>query len=112
MLVFVSSLNRGTARGDFATLDGVVQHARDSMISLLGYNQVNGVWREHSSQSTYNVAIVFGKKLVRDQVTVEYASRIRTLVKLFMEDSEFRPSLVCFCGGKKGNHISDADAGE
>jgi len=50
--------------------------------------------------------------LVRDQVTVEYGSRIRTLVRLFKEEPEFRPSLVIFCGGVSyGNHVSDADAG-
>jgi len=82
------------------------------MTSLLGFNQVQGDWKTHVSRSTYNVAVVFGKKLVRDQVTVEYASRIRTLVRLWMEEKEFRPSLVCFCGGvAKGNHVSDADAG-
>lgn len=103
---------RGTTRGDYPKLDGVVQSARDNMISLLGFNQLKGDWKIHSSRSTYNVAIVFGKKLVRDQITVEYASRIRTLARLFKNDAEFRPSLVCFCGGKaEGGHVASADAG-
>ena len=102
---------RGT-RGDFPTLNGVITNARDNMISLLGFNQVKGDWKDHSSKSTYNVAIVFGKDLVRDQITVEYASRIRTLARLFKDEPEFRPSLVCFCGGiADGNHVSNADAG-
>ena len=83
------------------------------MSSLLGYNYLSGDWRDHISLSTRNVAILFGKNLVRDQVTVEYASRIRALVKLFKNEPDlFSPSLICFCGGKtNGNHVSNADAG-
>ena len=103
---------RGTRRGDYPKIDGVVQNARDNMISLLGFNQVKGDWKIHSSTSTYNVAIVFGKKLVRDQVTVEYASRIRTLARLFKNEPGFRPSLVCFCGGiAEGSIVANSDAG-
>eukprot|EP00557_Chaetoceros_sp_GSL56_P005722 CAMPEP_0176499180 /NCGR_PEP_ID=MMETSP0200_2-20121128/12769_1 /TAXON_ID=947934 /ORGANISM="Chaetoceros sp., Strain GSL56" /LENGTH=708 /DNA_ID=CAMNT_0017897541 /DNA_START=30 /DNA_END=2156 /DNA_ORIENTATION=- len=103
---------RGARRGDYPKIDGVVQNARDHMISLLGFNQVQGDWKRHSSTSTYNVAIVFGKELVRDQVTVEYASRIRTLARLFKEEPEFRPKLVCFCGGiAEGSHVANSDAG-
>ena len=37
---------------------------------------------------------------------------IRTLARLFVEDPDFRPSLVCFSGGVGiGNHVSDADSG-
>jgi len=103
---------RGANRGDYPQLNGVVQNARDNMISLLGFNQIKGDWEKHSSKATYNVAVVFGKDLVRDQITVEYASRIRTLAKLFKNEPDFRPSLVCFCGGiADGNHVSNADAG-
>mmetsp|Transcript_31230 Transcript_31230/g.46573 ORF Transcript_31230/g.46573 Transcript_31230/m.46573 type:complete len:643 (-) Transcript_31230:142-2070(-) len=116
---------RGTKAGNYPAIDGLVTRARDPMSSLLGYNHIKGDWREHvsdnpSDHSTYNVVIVFGKKLVRDQVTVEYASRIRALAKLFKENVDddgtattpFRPSLVCFAGPvRKGNHVSDADAG-
>ncbi len=103
---------RGTTRGDYPEIDGVVQNARDNMISLLGFNQKKGDWKIHSSTSTFNVAIVFGKKLVRDQVTVEYASRIRTLARMFKNEPEFRPSLVCFCGGvAEGSHVANSDAG-
>jgi hypothetical protein len=103
---------RGTIRGDYPKIDGLVQNARDNMISLLGFNQVKGDWKMHSSTSTFNVAIVFGKKLVRDQVTVEYASRIRTLARLFKDEPEFRPSLVCFSGGiSEGSHVANSDAG-
>jgi hypothetical protein len=103
---------RGTNRGDYPKIEGVVQNARDHMISLLGFNQVQGDWKMHSSTSTFNVAVVFGKELVRDQVTVEYASRIRTLARLFKEEPEFRPKLVCFCGGiAGGSHVANSDAG-
>ena len=103
---------RGTTRGDYPEIDGLVQNARDNMISLLGFNQVKGDWKIHSSTSTFNVAIVFGKKLVRDQVTVEYASRIRTLARMFKNEPEFRPSLVCFCGGvAEGSNVANSDAG-
>lgn len=104
---------RGSFRSYHPKLDGLVQNARDSMVSLLGFNEAKGDWKMHSSPKTYNVAIVLGKNLVRDQVTVEYASRIRALVRLFKEESEFRPSLVCFCGGIYGNRnrVSNADAG-
>ena len=83
------------------------------MSSLLGHNYLKGDWKDRTSVSTRNVAIVFGKDLVRDQVTVEYASRIRTLVKLLKnEPGLFSPSLICFCGGiSDGNHVSNADAG-
>jgi len=82
------------------------------MNSLLGYNHIKGDWRDHISKTTWNVAVVFGKCLVRDQVTVEYASRIRTLASLFKKEPNFSPSLLCFCGSAaEGNNVSDADAG-
>jgi len=99
-------------RTEYPNLDGVIQTSHETMTSLLGFNQIEGDWKARSSESTYNVAVLFGKKLVNDQVTVEYASRIRTLARLFKEEKEFRPSLVCFCGGiNKVNNVADADAG-
>ena len=88
------------------------QHATDSMQSLLGYNQFTGEWSERNA-TTYHVAVVFGKTLIQDQVTVEYATRIRTLVKLLKEEPNFRPKLICFTGGvtNEVNTISDASAG-
>jgi hypothetical protein len=104
---------RGNFRSHHPKLDGIVKTARDSMISLLGFNEAKGDWKIHSSPKTHHVVIVMGKNLVRDQVTVEYASRIRTLVRLLKEENEFRPSLVCFCGGicESRNRIANADAG-
>ena len=87
-----------------------VQHDTDSMQSLLGYNENQGEWMDHNS-TTYHVAIVFGKALIRDQISVEYAGRLRTLVKM-LHDDDFQPSLICFTGGlSEGNSVSDASAG-
>jgi len=64
-----------------------------------------------------NVAILFGKSLVRDQITVEYASRIRKLVTLLAQNNDhddyYCPSLICFTGNVSAldNRVSDADAG-
>ncbi|KAL3786693.1 hypothetical protein HJC23_002782 [Cyclotella cryptica] len=87
------------------------QHATDSMQSLLGYNHFQGEWSDRNA-TTYHVAIVFGKPLIQDQITVEYATRIRTLAKLLKEEPLFCPKLICFTGGvSQGNTISDATAG-
>ncbi|KAL7531491.1 hypothetical protein ACHAXR_004070, partial [Thalassiosira sp. AJA248-18] len=88
-----------------------VQHETDSMQSLLGYNHFQGEWSDRNS-TTFHVAIVFGKPLIRDQVTIEYATRLRTLAKMLKDEPMFRPSLICFTGGVSGeNSISDASAG-
>jgi len=98
-----------------------VQHETDSMQSLLGYNHFEGEWSDRNS-TTYHVAIVFGKGLIHDQISIEYATRIRTLVKMLKEEEGFRPKLICFTGGNKNteesgsnsnenNSISDASAG-
>lgn len=89
-----------------------LQHNTDSMQSLLGYNHFEGSWDDRNS-TTYHVAIVFGKPLIRDQVTIEYATRLRTLVKLLKDEPTYHPSLICFTGGYTAseNSISDASAG-
>lgn len=75
-----------------------VQHETDSMQSLLGYNHFEGEWSDRNS-TTYHVVIVFGKGLINDQISIEYATRIRTLVKLLKEEESFQPKLICFTGG-------------
>ena len=89
-----------------------LQHNTDSMQSLLGYNHFEGSWDDRNS-TTYHVAIVFGKPLIRDQVTIEYATRLRTLVKMLKDEPTYHPSLICFTGGytSNANSISDASAG-
>ena len=101
------------SRDQLPRAGGTVQPpVRDSMSSLLSYNHVEGDWRLRQSATTYNVAVVFGKPLVRDQITVEYSSRIRTLARLFKDNPLFRPSIICFTGcTAAGNHVADADAG-
>lgn len=97
--------------GGKASLDDPVGGINDSMTSLLRHNSSEGKWEKHYSDATRNVVIVFGKQLVRDQVTIEYASRIRALANMFKFE-DFLPSLVCFCGGKgKGSQVSISDAG-
>jgi hypothetical protein len=82
-------------------MDPPVRHD-DSMQSLLGYNEVQGEWSDRNS-TTYHVAVVFGKPLIRDQVTIEYAARLRTLARMLGEDSPpYMPRLVCFTNGGGG----------
>ena len=95
----------------------------NSMQSLLGYNEIQGEWSDRNA-TTYHVAVIFAKPLIRDHVTIEYSSRLRTLVKMLRdEDSEnYRPRLICFVNGCSGvggagenrrgkNTVSDACAG-
>lgn len=89
-----------------------VQHASDSLQNLLGYNLHEGEWSTRNA-TTSHVVIVFGKTLINDLVTVEYATRIRTLVKMLKEEPTFCPKLICFTGGaiNDDNRIADASAG-
>ena len=80
------------------------------MQSLLGCNHFEGEWSDRNS-TTYHVAIVFGKGLIHDQISIEYASRIRTLVKMLKEEEGFRPKLICFTGGNK-NSGSSGEGGD
>ncbi|CAB9518040.1 expressed unknown protein [Seminavis robusta] len=84
-----------------------------------------------------HVAVVISKPLVQDQVTLEYACRLRTLAKAMQSDNSheeenkktseeeeeegdatnneegpYQPTVICFLGGTcSGNLVSDADAG-
>ncbi|KAL3816848.1 hypothetical protein ACHAXA_005126 [Cyclostephanos tholiformis] len=86
----------------------------DSMQSLLGYNEDGGEWSDRNT-TTYHVAVVLGKPLIRDQITIEYASRIRALVRM-MEGGDgppyYVPRLVCFTNGcVVGGLTTDAGGG-
>ena len=59
------------------------QHATDSMQSLLGYNHFGGEWSVKNS-TTYHVAIIFGKTLIQDQVTVECKYMICIFYDIFL----------------------------
>lgn len=50
-------------------------------------------------EATTHVVVVFGKHLIRDQISVEYAKRVVTLVKQIASGA-LNPSIVCFTGGK------------
>jgi hypothetical protein len=58
------------------------------------------------------VVVIFGKRLVRDQITYEYAVRILTLAR-HMATGRIRPSAVCFTGGRdhEDSLVSEAVAG-
>lgn len=63
--------------------------------------------------ATTHVVIVFGKHLIRDQVTVEFAKRIVTLVKQIASGA-LDPTVICFTGGngaREDGCISEAVAG-
>lgn len=63
--------------------------------------------------ATTHVAVVFGKHLIRDQVTVEYAKRVVTLVKQIASGA-LNPDVIVFTGGKglrDDASISEAVAG-
>jgi hypothetical protein len=96
-------------------VNGLIRQSRDSMEALLRYNDLKQSPKfrtSTTSTATRQIVVLFGKPLLHDQVTVEYASRIRTLGRLLMDPETPKPDLVCFCGGiQNGNHISDADAG-
>jgi len=66
-------------------------------------------------QSVCRVAVILGKRLIRDQISVEYAKRIVSLVKQ-MKTGEFVPEVVCFtCAEKNGDGaeslVSEASVG-
>lgn len=63
--------------------------------------------------ATTHVAVVFGRHLIRDQITIEYAKRIVTLVKQIASGA-LNPDVICFTGGKglaEHGSISEAVAG-
>lgn len=60
-----------------------------------------------------HVAVIFGKHLIRDQISVEYAKRIVTFIKQIVSGS-LKPDIICFTGGKGRDDraaISEAAAG-
>jgi len=95
-------------RGSNSFAVDFVQYPRDPMGALLEYNNMKD---EKATKAARQIFVLFGKPLMNDQVTVEYAARIRSLAML-LQEKKTMPDLVCFCGGvRKNNHISDADAG-
>jgi hypothetical protein len=110
---FLSSSSSSTTK--MTEIRAMARHDANSMSSLLGHNYNMGEWDDHYNSTTFHVAIIFGKPLIQDQVSVEYASRIRALVKMMELDSEhdeeaeeddkvapYRPRLICFTNGEGG----------
>ena len=93
---------------------------KDSMSSLLSYNNDGNDENDDENddtitnsiqQSMMQVVVVFGKSLIGNEITVEYASRLQRLATI-IADGHVRPHVICFCGGtSRGNHVSSADAG-
>ena len=89
---------------------------RDSMSSLLSYNNDDSnksfdTTTTSIQKSIMQVIVVFGKSLIGNDITVEYASRLQRLATI-VADGHVRPHVICLCGGtSRGNHISSADAG-
>ena len=102
----------------------------------LGYSNSGPSMSQLPPQSKVrHIAVVISKPLVQDQVTLEYACRLRALAKAIMPKDEqennignankamddeeddmdernYRPSIICFVGETtSGNLVSDADAG-
>jgi hypothetical protein len=133
------SASDGTAR--FNNIQGTTNPppgiTRDSMRSLLEENDAQ--WEKSLRQlkrfgtgttgAVKHIAVVISKPLVQDQITLEYACRVRALAKVMtgnatdinsdgdanpnrMEAIPYRPSIICFLGAtSSGNLLSDADAG-
>lgn len=60
-----------------------------------------------------HVVVLFGKHLIRDQISVEYAKRIITFIKQLISGA-LSPDVICFTGGKGLDDqatISEAAAG-
>ncbi len=98
----------------------LVLQPRDSMSALLEHNDKMNARNAMSGPSsatngtpwpTRHVAVIFSKPLIDNQVTLEYASRLRAVAKVIQQDT-YRPSLLCFTGGIcQPNAVADADAG-
>jgi len=98
---------------------------------MLGYKVVDSDISQKNRISTRQVAVVFGKRLVKDQITVEYVARLNALLRVLQQNNidettngatagigsdggKHQPiSLVYFCGEgvSEGNCIPDATAG-
>jgi len=87
-----------------------------SMKMLLEHNDrsSSGGKEQGTEQDEYrHVAVVFSKPLRNDQITIEYASRLKLLAHLIKEDN-YRPSLICLCGSNrptKENIVAESSAG-
>jgi hypothetical protein len=92
-----------------ADSSSVLRPARDSMSAVIKHN-----FRQPPTviaKSQRHIAAILAKPLMQDQVTVEYANRIRRLVTS-MRTENYVPDVVAFIGGTgPDNCVSEADAG-
>jgi hypothetical protein len=92
-----------------ADSSSVLRPARDSMSAVIKHN-----FRQPPTviaKSQRHIAAILAKPLIQDQVTVEYANRIRRLVTS-MRTENYVPDVVAFIGGTgPDNCVSEADAG-
>lgn len=64
-----------------------------------------------TAKSHRHIAAILAKPLIKDQVTAEYANRIRRLVNS-MQTENYVPDVVAFLGGSgPDSEVADADAG-
>jgi hypothetical protein len=93
-----------------ADSSSVLRPARDSMSAVIKHN-----FRQPPkviAKSQRHIAAILAKPLMQDQVTVEYANRIRRLVTS-MRTENYVPDVVAFIGGigSDDNCVAEADAG-
>jgi hypothetical protein len=92
-----------------ADSSSVLRPARDSMSAVIKHNFRHPPTIIAKSQR--HIAAILAKPLMQDQVTTEYANRIRRLVAS-MQNENYVPDVVAFIGGTgPGNCVAAADAG-
>ncbi len=68
-----------------------------SVVSASSGSSSSSAKLQDTSLIPKDVAIVFGRPLAEDQLTIEYAIRLVSLAKA-MKFEGYRPALICFCG--------------
>lgn len=92
-----------------ADSSSVLRPARDSMSAVIKHNFKQPPTVIAKSQR--HIAAILAKPMMQDQITVEYANRIRRLVTSIKSEN-YVPDVVAFIGGTgPDNCVSEADAG-
>ncbi len=101
----IANLHELTARISDLLDVGSLAEARATPMPMEGDERMGHL------NASLHIVVVFGKRLIRDQVTVEYAKRIVTLVKQ-LTTKAIDPDMICFTGGRApGGCVSEASAG-
>jgi hypothetical protein len=101
---------RGGPRDKSSMLNILEHNDRLEQLQLAVVNVNNR--KDKNTQAPCHVAVVFSKRLVNDQITAEYASRLQSLA-LALQDG-YQPLLICLCGPNepvKGDLVSETAAG-